>query len=79
MGTWQELGERIEEHREEALMPGERAGGLLALTHQLPVLRLSRASSYKSPRRSMREEVPHENSKNSKGFLELIFLFWKAC
>lgn len=36
MGTWQELGERIEEHREEALMPGQRAGGLLALTHHLP-------------------------------------------
>lgn len=36
MRTGQELGERIEEHGEEALMPGERAGGLLALTHQLP-------------------------------------------
>ena len=26
MGTWQELGERLEEHREEELMPGKRAG-----------------------------------------------------
>ena len=36
MGTRQELGERREEHREEELMPGKRAGGLLALTRQLP-------------------------------------------
>lgn len=36
MGTWQELGERREEHRKEELMPGKRAGGLLALTHQMP-------------------------------------------
>ena len=36
MGTRQELGERREEHREKELMPGKRAGGLLALTRQLP-------------------------------------------
>ena len=62
MGTWQELGERREEHRKEELMPGKRAGGLLALTHQLPCAEALKVL-YKSHRRSIREELPRENSK----------------
>lgn len=79
MGTRQELGERREEHREKELMPGKRAGGLLALTRQLPCAEALKVLILQKPQEVHEGGVtPWEQQKNSKGFLELIFFSWKG-